>query len=263
MDLCESVQKFSSSVMVLGAGLGTRLHPLTLTKPKPLVRIGQETLLAYHLNHIKKAGLRHIVMNIHYKGDQITDYLKENPILPYTLSMEDRLLNTGGGVAKAMAYFDHSFFSINSDAYTNGDLFQKYAQLKDAFIEDTMDALLLVCPMHHMRGYEGKGDFVGELSASRGAPLTFCSNNTGHFVYVGLQLMNLLSFQSFVQDNYPEYIESPSMHEKPLYTPFSMMDFWKICHEKGRLFGCADHSMQWFDTGNVHGLSLARQGSKG
>lgn len=63
----------------------------------------------------------------------------------------------GGGVAKAMASL---FFSINSDAYTNGDLFQKYAQLKDAFIEDTMDALLLVCPMHHMRGYEGKGDFV-------------------------------------------------------------------------------------------------------
>lgn len=256
----------SAFVMVMGAGLGTRLHPLTLTNPKPLVSIGQKTLLSYHIDHIQKAGFHHIVMNLHYKGDQIIDFLKTNATLDYTLSMEETLLNTGGGVAKAAAMVDFGgpFFSINSDTYTTGNLFQKYDQLKDAFVEKIMDALLLVCPIHNIKGYEGKGDFEGSFEKNSLSTLNFCDKGDvkNPVVYVGLQLINLSSFQSFVQEYYPEYRMDASFSMSSGGTPFSMMEFWKHAFEKGRLFGCVDQDMTWFDTGNLHGLSLAIQASQ-
>lgn len=256
-------EDISSSVMILGAGFGTRLHPLTLHSPKPLVEIGGRTLLSYHLEHSAKAGFTHAVVNAHYKSDHIKDYLRKTPMLPVSLSVEKNILDTGGGVANVLSHFHQSFFVINSDTYTTGDLSLMYAHLKKEFQHDRMDALLLLCPLESMHGYEGKGDFTGEWHKGHASPITFFNTNNMRpaCVYLGLQLINIKSFISFVAQYYPEYLQN-NVYFQSILHPFSMVEFWKICAEKGRLFGYEDRLHDWFDTGNHRGLFLASQAVK-
>ena len=96
--------------MVLAAGLGTRMRPITDRIPKPLVEVGGRTLLDRALDRVEEAGIARAVVNVHYKGEQIERHLAERTRPSVAISREDELLETGGGVAKALPLLGEVFF---------------------------------------------------------------------------------------------------------------------------------------------------------
>ena len=96
--------------MILAAGFGKRIHPLTLKHPKPLLNIGKETLLSNTLKFLKLFGIKQAVINVHYLGEQIVDYIGRNKFdLTVTVVKEkDKILDTGGGVLNAIQHFSKS-----------------------------------------------------------------------------------------------------------------------------------------------------------
>jgi len=107
--------------MILAAGFGKRLNPLTLDCPKPLLKIGKETLLSNTINFLEKCQIKEIVINVHYLGEQISEYLnKRNFNLNINIINEkEKILNTGGGILNAAKYFNESFLCINPDTIWN------------------------------------------------------------------------------------------------------------------------------------------------
>ena len=108
--------------MILAAGFGRRLHPLTLNCPKPLLKIGNETLLSNTLKFLEQVGINQVVINVHYLSDQIVDYIDKNKFnLTITLVKEkNKILGTGGGVLNAINNFSNEpFIIINPDTIWN------------------------------------------------------------------------------------------------------------------------------------------------
>src|SRR5580698_336468 len=103
-----------SRAMIMAAGFGTRMRPLTNDRPKPLVEVRGRTLLDHALDRLVKAGVTMVVINLHYRAQQVKDHLARRKDLEIIYSMEEEILGTGGGVVKALPYFqDQSFFVLN------------------------------------------------------------------------------------------------------------------------------------------------------
>jgi len=218
------------TAMVLAAGLGKRMRPLTATRPKPLVEVAGRTLLDRALDRVERAGIATAVVNAHYFADQIEAAVAARPG-PLAIRVSDEraeLLETGGGVVKAMPLIDADpFFVINADnMWIDGsaDTLRLLAQRWDA---DAMDALLLLVPLARAAGYDGRGDFhldpfgvVAPRGEVRVAP----------FVYSGIQLIAKHLFDG-------EPVE-----------PFSMWRAWNKALANSRLYG-AVHQGLWFHVG--------------
>lgn len=230
------------TAMVLAAGLGKRMRPLTATRPKPLVRVGGRTLLDRALDRVAAAGIGTAVVNAHYFADQIEAALAKRTLKAAetgeTLRLrcsDERalLLETGGGVAKAMPLIDADpFYVINADNFWIDGSQDTLRLLAQRWNAETMDALLLLVPLARAHGYEGRGDFHmdgwgqlrkradGQLGDVRMAP----------FVYSGVQLIAKRLF-----DGEPA-------------TPFTMWRAWDKALAAGRLFGTV-HQGLWFHVG--------------
>jgi MurNAc alpha-1-phosphate uridylyltransferase len=148
--------------MVLAAGLGTRMRPLTDTKPKPLVEVAGKPLLDHVLDRLANAGVEHAVVNVHYLPDLIIRHLAGRKRPAITISDErDDILGTGGGVVKALPQLGPApFFHVNSDTLWIEGPYPNLDRLADAFTPATMDALLLLAPTTTSIGYDGRGDFA-------------------------------------------------------------------------------------------------------
>lgn len=216
--------------MVLAAGLGKRMRPLTATRPKPLVEVAGRTLLDRALDRVAAAGIASAVVNVHYFADQIEAAVAARPGgLAIRISDErPKLLETGGGVTAALPLIDADpFFVVNADnLWMDGsaDTLRLLAQRWDPAV---MDALLLLVPLARASGYEGRGDFhmdpVGRLRPrieTRVAP----------FVYSGVQLL------------------SKSLFDGEPVEPFSMWRAWHKAIAAGRFYG-AVHQGLWFHVG--------------
>lgn len=150
------------NAMILAAGLGLRMRPLTDNLPKPLLEVGGRTMLDRILDHAADAGVARAVVNIHYCPDVMTAHLaRRRPPPVIILSDETKaLLDSGGGVAKALGILGSPpFYILNSDMIWEDHLFDTLGRLAGAFDEDSMDALLLLVPVAQAVGYDGKGDF--------------------------------------------------------------------------------------------------------
>src|SRR3954452_24060885 len=121
------------SAMVLAAGLGTRLRPLTYTVPKPLVELGGRTLLDHAIDRLALIGIERVVVNTHYKAEQIEAALAERSHPRIELSREAELLETGGGVARALELLGEIFFVVNSDVFWLDSRDHALARLAAAF----------------------------------------------------------------------------------------------------------------------------------
>ncbi len=160
-------------LMIFAAGFGTRMKHLTEDTPKPLVKVNGKPILYYNLDAAIKHGFEHIIINSHYKADQIKtaveDYISTHPDCPkITLLYEDPILETGGAVKNALSLIDSNHITtINSDViiHSNQDFF---ARLESAWNPEIMDFLLLLHQTDKAIGYTGKGDFemsnTGELT---------------------------------------------------------------------------------------------------
>ena len=125
--------------MILAAGFGKRIHPLTLKHPKPLLKIGNETLLSNTLKFLKLFGIKQAVINVHYLEEQIVDYISRNKFdLTVTVVKEkDKILDTGGGVLNAIQYFSNEpFLIINPDTMWNLYYLEELKLMEKAFFEN-------------------------------------------------------------------------------------------------------------------------------
>ena len=146
--------------MVLAAGLGTRMRPITDTLPKPLVRVAGQTMLDRALDKLAAAGIERAVVNTHYLAAQIAEHVRNRKSPSITFSHEEDVLETGGGVQKALPDLGGGpFFVVNSDSIWDDGPIPALARLAAAWDDASMDALLLVHPTVSAVGYHGRGDF--------------------------------------------------------------------------------------------------------
>jgi MurNAc alpha-1-phosphate uridylyltransferase len=148
--------------MVLAAGLGVRMRPLTDNLPKPLIRVGGKALIDYGLDQLADAGVEHAIVNVHYLADKIERHLAGRKRPHIVISDErEHLLDTGGGVVKAMPHLgDTPFFHINSDSIWLDGVRPNLQRLAEIFDPAEVDALLLLAPAATSIGYGGRGDFA-------------------------------------------------------------------------------------------------------
>jgi MurNAc alpha-1-phosphate uridylyltransferase len=169
--------------MIMAAGLGTRLRPLTNDKPKPMVKVAGKPLIDHAIDRLAAAGVNAIAVNVHYRAELLKEHLKQRTdgVKIHISEETDELLGTGGGVVKAMRYFEgEPFFIHNSDSIW----MEGYGHALDRMIArwnpDEMDALLLMASLVSTIGYEGVGDFVmdadgrlGRVPEARVSPFAF------------------------------------------------------------------------------------------
>ena len=149
--------------MILAAGFGKRIHPLTLKCPKPLLKIGNETLLSNALKFLELFGIKQAVINVHYLGEQIVDYINRNQFnLTINIVKEkDKILNTGGGVLNAIQYFSNEpFLIINPDTIWNSHYLKELKLMEKLFFENKKNKCsLLVVNKEKSFDKSFKGDF--------------------------------------------------------------------------------------------------------
>lgn len=147
--------------MVLAGGLGTRMRPLTLTLPKPLIMVAGKTLIDRGLDALVAAGVKKAVVNVHYLADQLEAHLQSRNDIAITISDErEQLLDSAGGIIKALPELgNNSFYILNADTFwvdAEGSNLTRLAQIWD---EGSMDILLMLADKNFATGYEGRGDF--------------------------------------------------------------------------------------------------------
>ena len=149
--------------MILAAGFGKRIHPLTLKHPKPLLKIGNKTLLSNTLKFLELFGIKQAVINVHYLGEQIVDYINRNQ---FNLSInvvkeKDKILDTGGGVLNAIQYFSNEpFLIINPDTIWNSHYLKELKLMEKLFFENKKNKCsLLVVNKEKSFDQSFKGDF--------------------------------------------------------------------------------------------------------
>lgn len=228
--------------MVLAAGRGVRLRPLTDHLPKPLVPVGGIAMLDRALDALARAGVSQAVVNVHHLALQIEARLATRKAPAIRISREDELLETGGGIAKAISHFGTApFFAANADIVWLDGKTPALARLDAAWDGGRMDALLLVQPVAHAVGYDGAGDFTlagdGRLERRGAAP-------SAPFVFAGVQILHPRLFA-----------DAPS-------GAFSLNLLYDRAHQAGRLFGLA-HDGGWLHVGTMDGLAAAERALAG
>lgn len=204
--------------MIMAAGLGTRMRPLTLDRPKPLVKVGGKALIDHAIDRLKDAGVKLFVVNLHYKADMLRDHLAKRKDVEIVFSDEtEGLLGTGGGIIKALHYFEgEPFFVHNSDTLWIEGYGAALERMKAFWDEDRMDALLLLAPLIGSMGYEGRGDF---LMDANGHLTRVPAGRLSPFAYPGVEIAHPRLF-----DNSPE-------------GTFSVNILWNRAIESKRMFG--------------------------
>lgn len=221
--------------MILAAGHGTRLRPLTLETPKPLLCIAGRPILSYILETLSGAGIEKIVVNTHHLASQIENYLKAYPSV--IISHEDTLLETGGGIVKAMPYFEsHPFFVINGDTYWSGSLERALHRLRQSWDQENMDALLLLVPQP--RDKQGSGDY---FLTSSGLLRYRDEHEQAPYMYSGLSILH------------------PGLLASAKPGVFSLVPYFHKAQSHDKLYGLV-HEGFWEDIGTLDSFQhLQRQ----
>ena len=174
--------------MILAAGFGKRIHPLTLKHPKPLLKIGKETLLSNTLKFLKLFGIKQVVINVHYLGEQIVDYISRNKFdLTVTIVKEkDKILDTGGGVLNAIQHFSNlPFLIINPDTIWNLHYLKELKLMEKSFFENKKNKCsLLVVNKKKSFDQSFKGDFNLENNL-----ISRKNRDDLNYIYTGLQVI--------------------------------------------------------------------------
>lgn len=223
------------TAMLMAAGLGKRMRPLTATRPKPLVRVAGKALMDHALARLEAGGVERVVVNVHYLADTIIAHLRDRPGPMEILISDERqaLLETGGGLMKAAPLLgEDPFLCANSDNLWIDGPRDSIAMLSALWDDARMDALLLVVPHARANCHGGQGDFhmdaVGRLTRRKPAHIA-------PFVFTGVQIL------------------SPRLLKDPPSEAFSTNVFWDRAMEAGRLFGVS-HQGLWFDVGTPQAI---------
>ncbi len=225
------------SGMVLAAGLGTRLRPVTETIPKPLVEINGRTLLDHAIDRLALAGVERVVVNVHYKAAMVAAQLARRDHPHIEISEEPELLDTGGGVKRALPLLDDAFFVVNGDVFWLDGKDHALLRLAGAFDPDHIDAILLLQRTVTAVGYEGSGDYF--LDAS-GKPHRRGEREVAPYLFAGIQLLHRRLFNGM-----PDRL-------------FSLVRLFDRAERAGRLHAIV-HDGEWYHIGTPEGLAATRE----
>lgn len=187
--------------MVLAAGLGTRMRPITNTIPKPLVTVDGKTLLDHALDALVVAGVKKANINVHYLADQIENHIETRLAPEISISDErERLLDSGGGVKKAIHHLPSGpFFILNADSFWIDADRSALQSMNEIWNDDSMDMLLLVTEKDNAVGFDGKGDFFMDESGR----LTRRGNaESAPFIYAGAIVAKAQKFQLIPEEKF-------------------------------------------------------------
>lgn len=224
--------------MILAAGLGRRMAPLTDAKPKPLVEVAGKCLIDWSLDRLQDAGVATVVVNAHHHADMLRDHLARRPAPRTVVLWEPELLETGGGVSNALDQLGPDpFFVINSDAIwldNSGDA-GALSRLAAAWRDADVDALLLLHDRQRAIGHDGAGDFS---LAADGRLVRRARGTEAPFLFAGVQLLHPRLF-----DGAPD-------------GPYSLNLLYDRALAAGRLFG-ARHEGEWLHVGTPGAVAEA------
>lgn len=219
------------TAMVLGAGFGTRMAPLTDTMPKPLVKLCGKALIDWPIDRLAAAGVRKFVVNTHYLPDQMAAHFAGRADV--VLNHEPEIQETGGGVRDALDKIgDKPFFVTTSDAVWFDGIRPAVLRMLDAWDAEKMDALLLLVPVSASYGYDGPGDYYLEPDARarhRGDRLV------APYLFGGLQILK------------------PGLFEDAPAGPFPLRRIYNKVQEADRLYGVT-HDGEWYHVGTPASL---------
>ncbi len=156
------------NAMVLAAGIGKRLRPYTDETPKPLLPVGGKPLIDWALDHLKQAGVEHVVVNSFYQAGKLQSHLEKRMFPKIQLLVEEELLGTGGAIQNALPYLgDTPFFVLNSNIIWISKTSPALQRLAAYWDDARMDILSLIVDRHDLPWFKGKGDFTLEDSDYR------------------------------------------------------------------------------------------------
>jgi N-acetyl-alpha-D-muramate 1-phosphate uridylyltransferase len=224
------------SAMVLAAGLGTRMRPLTDAVPKPLIEIGGRALLHHAIDRLELVGVERVVVNIHYKADMVAAQLATRERPRIAISREEELLETGGGVLRALPQLDDMFFVVNSDVLWFDSREYALQRLAGVFDANRMDVALLLQRASTAVGYEGNGDyFLDPL----GTPRRRGEREIAPYLFSGVQLLHRRAFDGMSEGR------------------FSLNRVYNRAEQAGRLHAIV-HDGEWYHVGTPEGLAATR-----
>lgn len=233
----------SDTAMIMAAGLGKRMRPLTASQPKPMVRVAGKPLLDHALDRLAEAGVARAVVNVHYLGDAIEAHVRNRPMPQVSISDErGLLLETGGGMKKALdaGLLPDPFFCLNADNIWLDGPRDAFADLSAGWDPAKMDSLLLVVPHSRAENFRGEGDFhmdpLGRLTRRK-------SGRIAPFIYTGIQLVSHRLLR-----------EAPE-------GPFGTMTLWERAIGEGRLYG-ANFTGRWFEVGTPEAIRPTEEALK-
>ncbi|WP_070154629.1 nucleotidyltransferase family protein [Sphingobium phenoxybenzoativorans] len=225
------------TAMLMAAGLGKRMRPLTATRPKPLVKVAGKALIDHALDRLEAGGIERVVVNVHYLADTVEAHLRTRKGAMTILVSDERkeLLETGGGLMKAKELLgDDPFLCANSDNLWIDGPRDSIATLAAHWNDARMDALLLVVPHARANCHSGPGDFhmdaTGRLSRRK-------PGHIAPFVFTGVQIL------------------SPRLLKDPPSAAFSTNIFWNRAIAEGRAYGVS-HQGLWFDVGTPQAIPV-------
>lgn len=225
------------TAMLMAAGLGTRMRPLTNDRPKPLIEVAGRTLIDRILDVLVAAGVRRAVINVHYLADMMEAHLARRTDIEILISDErEQLLETGGAIVRSRALLgDDPVLVVNTDAFWWPASTAPIDRLRATFNPESMDECLLLADISQSLGFDGPGDFFlepdGRLKRRGEAP-------AAPFAYAGVRLMN------------------PSLYDGLPEEPFSANRVWNGVIASGRLYGVPLEAF-WLHVGDPDALKDA------
>lgn len=220
----------SDTAMVMAAGLGKRMRPLTAAQPKPMVRVAGRALIDHALDRMRDAGIGRAVINVHYLADALEAHVRARAAPAIAISDERALLlDTGGGMVRAAAagLLPDPFFCVNADSIWLDGPRDAFADLSNHWDAARMDALLLVVPHARARNFAGAGDFYLD---PRGQLRRKLPGRVAPYIYTGIQL-----------------VSHRLLRDAPA-GPFSTNLLWDRAIGEGRLYG-AVFTGEWLEVG--------------
>jgi N-acetyl-alpha-D-muramate 1-phosphate uridylyltransferase len=224
--------------MILAAGLGRRLRPLTDHTPKPLISVGGKMMIDHALDQLATVGIKRCVVNTHHLADQIQAHVRKVTNMEVMTSHETTLLDTGGGLMKALPYFGgEPLFVLNADIWWRDGEHSSLTQLNQFWDSSKVDALLLLVPVEKAMGYTGVGDYFlmpdGKAKYRGDTP-------TAPYIFSGIRIIH------------PRLLAGQEVR------PFSIMPLFHNAEKQGRLYGLV-YEGDWGDIGTLESLKAINE----
>ena len=228
-----------TTAMILAAGFGVRMRPLTDTMPKPLVPVAGKPLLDHVLDRLADAGVTKAVVNVHYLPDQIVQHVA-NRKQPHVVISDERdvVLGTGGGVVRALPLLGPApFYHLNADTMWIDGVQPNLSRLADAYDPSRMDILLLMAPTANSIGYSGSGDYGMNADGSLRKRK---EHQVVPIVYAGVAIISPAAFMNAPKGE------------------FSLTTIFDVANEQERLFGLRLDGL-WMHVGTPEAVQAAEE----